>query len=56
MFIGYKDLDPFGHVERWGFYTRYGEIGVIFGAFLPLCLWRVAGYLALKLHLKNVDR
>jgi len=56
VFIGYEDLDPFGHVERWGLYTRFGAMGVILGAILPLCLWAVAAYLALRLRLKNVDR
>ena len=56
VFIGYEDLDPFGHVERWGLYTRYGETGVTFGALVPPCLWAVAADLALMLRLKNVGQ
>ena len=50
IFIFYEDLDPLGHVEKWGLYTQYSETGVILGALVPLCL----AYLGLKLRLKNV--
>jgi hypothetical protein len=56
VFIAYEDLDPFGHVERWGLYTRYGVMGVIRGAVVPLCLLAVTAYLALKLRLKTLGR
>ena len=36
-FIAYEDLDPFGHVEPWGLYTRYGQTGVIIGAIVRFC-------------------
>ena len=54
IFIFYEDLDPLGHVEKWGLYTQYSETGVILGALVPLCLFAVAAYLGLKLRLKNV--
>ena len=50
VFIAYEDLDPFGHVERWGLYTRYGQSGAIFGAIVPLLLFAVAAYLAASLR------
>jgi hypothetical protein len=56
IFIFYQDLDPLGHVEKWGLYTRRGEVGVILGAVVPLCLFAIAAYWALKLRLKNVAR
>jgi len=56
IFIFYEDLDPLGHVERWGLYTSRGDLGVILGAVVPLCLFAVAAYLALRLRLKNVIR
>jgi hypothetical protein len=56
LFIFYEDLDPLGHVERWGLYTQRGELGVILGAVVPLCLFTVAAYWALRLRLKNVDK
>jgi hypothetical protein len=56
IFIFYEDLDPFGHVEMWGLYTPRGELGVILGAIVPLCLFAAATYLALKLRLKSVKR
>jgi hypothetical protein len=56
IFIVYEDLDPLGHIERWGVYTQRGALGVILGAVVPLCLFAAAAYLALKLRLKNVGR
>ena len=56
VFIAYEDLDPFGHVERWGLYTRYGQTGVIIGAIVPLMLFAVAACMAARLRLRNVDR
>jgi hypothetical protein len=56
IFIFYEDLDPLGHVEKWGLYTQYSDTGVILGALVPLCLFALAAYLALKLRLKNVGR
>jgi len=56
IFIFYENLDPFGHVEKWGLYTQRGITGVILGAVVPPCLFALAAYLALKLRLKNVGR
>jgi hypothetical protein len=56
IFIFYQDLDPLGHVQKWGLYTQYGEMGVILGAVVPLCLFVIAAYWALKLRLKSVGR
>ena len=53
IIILYEDLDPLSHVERWGIYTRHGEIGVILGVIVPLCLVAAAIYLALALRLRD---
>jgi hypothetical protein len=53
VLILYEDLDPLGHIERWGLYTQYGEIGVILGVVVPLCLFAVAAYMALRLSLRD---
>src|SRR5262249_46389735 len=53
VIILYEDLDPLSHVARWGLYTRHGEIGVIFGVIVPLCLFAAAIYLALALRLRD---
>jgi hypothetical protein len=52
IFIFYEDLDPFGHVEKWGLYTQRGATGVILGAVIPLCLFAVAAYLFITLRLR----
>ncbi|HST12178.1 MAG TPA: hypothetical protein VLL05_17515 [Terriglobales bacterium] len=56
IFIFYEDLDPLGHIEKWGLYTPRGELGVIFGVIAPLCLFAAALYLALELRLRNLGR
>jgi hypothetical protein len=56
IFIFYEDLDPFGHVEKWGLFTRYGDTGVIQGAIVPLCLLAIAAYLFITLRLREGDR
>jgi hypothetical protein len=54
--ILYEDLDPLGHIERWGLYTQYGIIGVILGTVVPLCLFAVAACMALWLSLRDGRR
>jgi hypothetical protein len=56
VLIFLEDLDPFGHVERWGLYTQRGEAGVIFGGVVPVCLFTVAAGLALWLRVKDGRR
>jgi hypothetical protein len=56
VFIFLEDLDPFGHVERWGLYTTHGEAGVILGGIVPLCLFTVASGLGLWLRVKDGRR
>ena len=56
IFIFYEDLDPFGHVEKWGLYTQRGLTGVILGAVLPLCLFAVTAYLFITLRLREGNR
>ena len=56
IFIFYEDLDPFGHVEKWGLYTQRGATGVILGAIVPLCLFAVAAYLFITLRLREGER
>jgi hypothetical protein len=56
VFIVYEDLDPFGHVERWGLYTTHGETGVILGGIVPVCLFVVAAGLGLWLRVKDGRR
>jgi hypothetical protein len=56
VFIFLEDLDPFGHVERWGLYTTHGEFGVIFGGIVPLCLFTAAVGLGLWLRVKDGRR
>lgn len=56
VFIFLEDLDPFGHVERWGLYTTHGDLGVIFGGIVPLCLFTAAAVLGLWLRVKDGRR
>jgi hypothetical protein len=51
--IFYGAYDPLGHIAYWGLYTQHGETGVILGAVVPLCLFAVAAYMALRLRLKD---
>jgi hypothetical protein len=56
ILIIYETYDPLFHVARWGLYTRYGVIGVILGVVVPLCLFAVASYVALRLSLRDGRR
>jgi len=56
ILILYLDLDPLGHVERWGLYTQHGVTGVILGVVVPLCLFAVATCMALWLGLRDGRR
>jgi hypothetical protein len=49
VLIFYEAQDPrySNLIDHWGIYTRYGLAGILLGVVAPLCLFAVAGFIAL---------